>query len=807
MRFTLGSIQQFVADKLSLPEVTSGLINLGIEVEKIINRKDDLADFLVAEIIATEPHPNADSLKLCTVDNGKEKLQIVCGAKNARAGIKVVLAPIGTVIPNGNFAIKASKIRGVDSNGMLCSANELLISDEDEGIIELPNSSVNGQEALVALGLNDAAIEVSITPNRGDCISAMGLARDLAALYPDKIFQKPNIPTIEYSAQRPKIVANILAENHCSFFALCEIENIQNKHSPDWLKHFLANVGIKSISLVVDIANYIAHVFGQPLHVYDRDALEGGLSVSYPSEGEDFIGLDDKIYKLSATDLVVKDNNSAKALAGILGAKESSCNENTKNIVIEAAVFDKVAIARTGRRLKIDSHARYRFERSIDQEFALQALILAVSMLSEYAGGKVLQPTIIQSKQYFPKTIKLEFSFIDKKLGFKIAKELITEILTNLGFVFTEKKDDYLLLVIPSWRADINITEDIVEEIARVYGYNNIPNASLPPLNDRVEVKAMLSPKQRMLKDSRRIIASIGYHEILSWSFMDSKAVPLFSRLVEELYLDNPISQELNYMRPTILPNMLKIAEQNIARSQTDVSLFEIGPVFEYNNDKKQILESSHISGLRIGVKNEKNWQYKEQKYDFFDIKADIQNLFQELGFNLAQCQLDRQTPNYYHPSRSARLRLGSNVLGFIGQLHPKIGKFYDIKDNIFAFELNADNLPQPKLKYGKKSELKLSNYQEVDRDFAFIINKNQAVGDVIAAISKIDKKLITDIKLFDLYEGQAIMDGMKSMAFAVTLQSLEGTLSNETINEISDKIINFMKTNYGAILRDQKYV
>ena len=806
MRFTLSSIQQFFIEKPSLQEVTSGLINLGVEVEKVIDRKQDLASFLVAEIISAEPHENANNLKLCIVDNGKEKLQIVCGAPNARAGIKVVLAPIGSIIPNGNFVIKASKIRGVDSNGMLCSANELMISDEDEGIVELEKDAIKGQQAIVALGLNDPVIEVSITPNRGDCISSMGLARDLAAIFPNKGFKKSIIPTLNYSIQPSKIASNILAKEHCSFFSLCEIENVQNHQSPSWLKHSLMNSGITSISLIVDIANYISHMYGQPLHAYDRDKLNGSLSFIWAKDGEEFLGLDDKTYKLTANDLIIKDDNACQAIAGVIGSKASACGVDTKNIIIESAVFDKIAVSETGRRLKIDSHARYRFERSVDQEFAFSALILAVEMITSFSG-KALKPIVIQNNQYEAKTIKIAFDIIDKKLGFKIPKDNVHNILTNLGFISLEKDENYLLLQVPSWRFDVNIVEDIVEEVARVFGYNNIPNISLPSFVIGASIKAMLSTKQRMFKDARRIIASIGYHEILSWSFTDSRAITIFTKEFQELYIDNPISQELDYMRPSIFPNMLKIAAQNITRSQTDISLFEIGPVFDYSNSDNKISEFSYISGLKIGLKNEKNWQNKEQKYHFFDIKSDIQHIFQELGFNLGQCQLDRETPNYYHPSCSARIRLGSNILGFFGQLHPKINKYYDVKDNIFGFEINADNLPALKCKYGKKSELKLSHYQDVDRDFAFIINKNQAVGEVISAINKIDKKLIVDIKLFDLYEGKAIKDDMKSIAFTVKLQSIDATLSNEVINDISNKIINCMKNTYGAILRDQKYV
>ena len=797
MRFGLNDLKKFLHTNASPEDIAKALTSLGLEVEKITMRTD-LAPFVVASIVSTSPHPNADRLKICIVDDGSpESKTIVCGASNAKGGMKVVLAPIGAKIPNGEFIIKQSKIRDQLSFGMLCSFNELNLEGDSDGIIELEKDAQVGQSFASYAGLDDAIFEISITPNRADCLSIMGIARDLAATNIGK-FIHPEKPTITFDNKiEAAIKIEITNQNIASQFIAIEIENVTNKESPAWLKNALTKAGMKPISLLVDIGNYIAHNYGQPLHIYDRDKISEKLSITLAQNSENFTGLNDKTYVLSDNDIIVRDKNAAQCIAGILGSSASGCSISTTNILIEAANFNKINIAKTGRMLKIDSDARYKFERGVDESLANEAIMQAASLIIELCGGNILKPTVIKTNELPKKYIEMPADFVGNKLGAHIEVDLITQILMSLGFEVTIKQN-ILEVCVPSWRQDISIAEDLVAEIARIYGYDKIAPLALQAPQSNYSY--MLNARQRISIDSRHIMAANGYHEVIAWSFASSKDCSKFSALHDELFLQNPLTSELDYMRPSALVNMLKILENNVARSVFSMAMFEVGPIF--SKAELKTIETECISAIKYGYKDYKSWQSQDREYNFFDIKADVAYLLEEFNIDIDKCVITRNAPCYYHPTKSALIKLDDNIIGYFGQIHPNLAQDYNLKLDSFAFEIFPDNFPIALSKHGKKTNLSLSNYPVVTKDLAFILDKNCNVGNIINDIKLIDAALIKKVQLFDLYEGDKVAEGLKSIAFTYWMQSQEATLTNEQIHELMNKIIDFMMKKYNATLR-----
>jgi phenylalanyl-tRNA synthetase beta chain len=776
MKFTISWLEKFLDTNATQQQIIEGLTNLGLEVEEVINQADIYAPFIVAEIISIDPHPEADKLRICKVNNGKKIIQIVCGAPNARAGIKVVLAPIGAEIPSNGLKIKESKIRNISSYGMLCSGSELNLSEESDGILELEEKHKVGELFSESYGLNETLIEISVTPNRGDCLGVYGIARDLSAagfgeLKPlDSEYLKGNFKSpisVDISSSKaPKYIGRYF-------------KNVENKASPQWLQNALKSIGLAPISALVDITNYFTFAFGRPLHVFDADKISK-IEVREANEGESFTALNDKEYKLNAEELVIADGAKILGLAGIIGEKESSVSMSTKNIFLEIGLFDADSVTKAARAHQIDTDAKFRFERKIDSEFMTQALDLATKMIIEIAGGDYSEAVIVNNLDFKPTKVEFHASELKKRIGVEYEQKTIDSILLSLGF-----KSEGSIYTVPSWRHDITSKEDIVEEVARIHGYNNIPAIALPISNN---LSTTLDMKQRNIYRMQRFAASLGLDEVVTWSFMNSKRAELFSELKTELHLKNPISNELNYMRPSIVPNLLEVAHKNQNRGMNDIQIFELGSIFTGINPDQQMLS---LAGLRVGNNNERNIYGDMRKVDLFDSKDDIFKSIAEVGLDPSKLQYrDDKAPGYYHPGRSSALALGKNIIGYFGELHPSIIKAYDLNNNAVAFELLIDNMPVSKSKFGRKGPLKTSDYQAVERDFAFIVKQDISVDLIMRSASQVDKKLIKSVDIFDIYSGKGVDEGDKSVALRVIIQASDRTLAENELEQLSAKII-----------------
>ena len=792
MRFTLSWLKQFLDTDASLEKVARTLTSIGLEVEDIDDKALSLAEFEVAKIIETIQHPEANKLKICQVQTKSGIIQVVCGASNARSGIKIVLANIGVLIPNGNFRIKESVIRGVASSGMICSGSELGLNDDSDGIIELIDNAIVGDRIAAYLGVDDPVIHINITPNRADALGVRGIARDLAASAIGEL-KKLTIPKLN---QTFKSQYNLSVKNSdaCPFFAVREIKGLQNKQSPKWLKTLLANIGIGSISAIVDVTNYICYSFGQPLHAYDASAIKDGLVVDIVSSECKIQALNGKEYLLQNGDIIIKDGFDVQCVAGIIGGLRSACSEKTTSILLEAASFNSEYIAKTGRRIALDTDSRYRFERNVDKSFALQALDLATEIITDICGGQVSELISYGSHISPSRYLNFPISFLHSRANLMLNSKEIIDILEKLGFI-CNLRNESIDIEIPSWRYDVSIKEDIVEEIMRIYGYDNIEQIPLPFSG----TTKIIPDYQRRISDIKRLLASLGYNESVSWSFMDSKKAALFTTLKNELTLQNPINIDLDYMRPSILPNLLQICYNNFNRSFQNLSLFEVGPIFK--DASEQV--TNHAAGVRAGYRSDKNIHGDRRLYDIFDIKADISSIFKHIGLDLDKCQIKKNVPDYYHPTRSASICLGPNILGYFGAVHPTILKKFNIDTDILAFELDISALPMSKKKFGKRSEYVVSNYPCVTRDYAFIIDKSIAIMELLNFIKNIDKSLIRTVDLFDIYSDNRIESGKQSVALSVNMQDDNKTLSEDDIAVINKKIIDGMQKRFDAILRD----
>ncbi|CAK6515921.1 phenylalanine--tRNA ligase subunit beta [Rickettsia helvetica] len=833
MKFTLLWLKQFLETSASVTEIAEALIAIGLEVEEVIDKAAELQKFEVAYITNTKPHPSADKLKLCDVETKSGMLQIICGASNARAGIKVVLANIGIEIPNGKFKIKESVIRGEKSCGMLCSEEELLLASESEGIIELPEDAVVGENFTKYYGLDDPIFVINVTPNRGDALGVYGIARDLAAKGIG-ILKELEISEIK-STFISKMKLNVQDKEACPLFTFREIRNLKNKPSPDWLRKLLKNVGVKTISSLVDVTNYISYSFGQPMHAYDVDRIKGGITVARhceekqekqlssrgltagsneitsavsdsldtvvkPRDDKDdvakFHALNGKEYLLTENDLAIKDESGIQGLAGVIGGADSSCTDSTTNIILEAACFNAKMVAASGRKHQIDTDARYRNERNIDRNFTEKALDIATNLILSICGnGEVSKVVKVGEKESQKKPLDFSACYLEKITGIKLNIKEIEAILNKLGFI-TDVKGEIIKVIAPSWRHDITILEDIAEEIARIYGYDKIESIKLPELDqDNNKLR-----EHKRISSFKRILASKGYDEVVTNSFMNSEDAKLFAELKEELFLLNPISIEDNYMRPTILPNLLSIVSKNLARSIKDMAFFEVGPSFVDLNT-----EATYLTAIISGSYNNKNPHSLGRGYDVFDLKGDLEQVFDYAGLSIDKCIATNGTalPQYYHPTRAVNIGLGKNLLGHFGQIHPKILKYYDINQEIFAFELNITNLPLIKAKFGKRDEFAVSDFQANFRDYAFIVDQDQAVGEIISYINNFNKKLIKSVILFDIYSGDKLPEGKKSIAIKIELQADDRTLSDTDLNSFSKDLVAAISQKFQGTLRE----
>ena len=799
MIITLPWLKEHLKTKANENEIVDKLTNIGLEVEGVKEISDELSEFKIAKILKAEKHPNADKLKVCDVSlGGKDILKVVCGAPNARDGLITIYAPPGAIIPKTKFQLKVAKIRGVESAGMLCSESELNLSGESEGIIELVNKEKDIGKSYFKSN-SDKVIDISITPNRPDCLGVRGIARDLSSTGIGKLsFIKKK--KLKQTAKH-LIKTSITKDTHqgCLTFGSCYIKNIVNKESPDWLKNKLYTLGLKPISAVVDITNYVMFDLNRPLHAYDADKIDNEIIVRDSKEGEEFEALDNKKYKLKKGMCVITDKTSVLGLGGIIGGTKTSTEFDTKNILLESAYFLPTSIRKTSRELAINTDAKYRFERGIDPNSVSEGLRVATELILEICGGQASKFIITGKKSQKSKIIKFEIDKFENLIGIPLSIDEAKKILISLGFNCKKGKKD-IKVEIPTWRPDINQEVDLVEELIRIKGFNNIKLVS-PERNRENET---LDFKQKLFHLSQRSLASKGFLESVTWSFTDSNVDSQFSKGEKEIKILNPISSDLDVLRRSIFSNLAIYLKKNQDRGYDDVSLFEIGPVFFGKNPGEQQIV---IGALKSGKIGRKSWIEKERNIDVFDIKSDVVKTLIELGVSEKDLFISDNTKNCYHPGRSGSINLKSEKgphLAYFGEIHPAIIKKLDFKEpNIYGLEIFLKNIPEPnkKIRQTKKS-FQPSDFQKSQRDFAFIIDKIFKIGLLEKIIKEIDTSIIQDVTTFDVYEGENIPKDKKSVAINVTLQSTIKTLSEKDLDQISNKIIDVVKEKTGATIR-----
>ena len=801
MKITFDWLKDHLKTNFKEKNLLEQLTNIGLEVESVENLYADNQLFKIAKIVRTEKHPNADRLKVCDVNIGEKELRkVVCGAANAIEGLVTIYAPPGAIIPKTKTKLVVAKIRGVVSHGMLCSEFELNLSDESDGIIELIKSKYEKNIGKSYFSKsNSSLIDLSITPNRSDCLGVRGIARDLAA----SGFGKLKDLKEKKIKSKIKQTLNVKIKNEknqgCSIFGSCLIKNVKNTESPQWLKDKLISIGQKPISAIVDITNYVMFDINRPLHAYDADKIEKGIIVRNSKLGEEFIALDDKKYKLENDICVISDNKGILGIGGIIGGKRSSTEFDTKNILLEAAYFEPKSIRNAAKKLNLDTDAKFRFERGIDKLSIENGLNKAAYLIKEICGGEISKIDIQKTENYKTKTIKFNPNLFENISGFKISIKEMQKILIDLGFKSKIEKK-YLKLVVPSWRPDISQEIDIVEELVRISGYENIK--IINPVRERT--KSTLTQSQKLFHFLQRSIASKGYLEAITWSFTDASYNDHFKSKNKEVKIINPISSELGVLRNSIFSNLIMYMSKNIDRGFKDLSIFEIGPVFTGSNPGEQ---TTVLCALSAGKKSRLSWIEKERNIDVFDMKKDVIQTLVEAGYSDKKFFIDSETPNYYHPGKSGRLFLSKEkdqVAAYFGEIHPKILKKTDIKtDTLLGFEIFLDNLKLPKKTLNdRKSKFTISDYQKSERDFAFVVNKNVNAQDLINAISSLDQNLISNVKVFDVYEGENIPGSQKSIAISVTIQSTEKTLNDNDLENINNSIIKTVENKTGAKIR-----
>ncbi len=799
MIITIPWLKEHLKTSAKENEIIDRLTNIGLEVEGVKENSGEMSKFKIAKVLKAEKHPNADKLKVCDVTiGGKEILKVVCGAPNAREGLITIYAPPGAIIPKTNFELKVAKIRGVESKGMLCSESELNLSEESEGIIELNNKEKEIGKSYFKSSLQKA-IDISITPNRADCLGVRGIARDLSSAGVGKLIQSKRKKIKQNTKHQIKTSITKEKNQGCDTFGSCYIKNITNKESPEWLKNRLIALGLKPISAVVDITNYVMFDLNRPLHAYDADKIKQEIIVRNAKEGEMFEALDNKKYKLKKGMCVISDKSGVLGLGGIIGGITTSTELGTKNILLEAAYFSPSSIRKTARTLNINTDAKYRFERGIDPNSIKDGLELATELILKICGGEASKFQISGKTDQKNKIINFQIEKFEKLVGVPINVKEIDKILSSLGFK-CKKSEKKIKVEVPSWRPDVSLDEDLIEELIRIKGFNNIK--LIEPTKKRTQ--DTLTFKQKLFHLSQRSLASKGYMEIVSWSFTDSKIDKQFSKGEKVIPIYNPISSDLDVLRRSIFSNLAIYLKKNQDRGYEDLSLFEIGPTFFGKNPGEQQIV---LGGIKSGKINRKSWLNKERNVDVFDIKSDAIKTLIELGVEEKNLFVSDNTKNSYHPGRSGSITLKSEKgphLAYFGEIHPAIIKNLDCKDkNIFGFEIFLKNIPEPnkKLRQSKKS-FQASDYQKSERDFAFVIDKIFKIGNLEKIIKEVDENLIQNVFTFDVYEGENIPKDKKSVAINVTLQAIDKTLSENDLEDISKKIIDTVSKKTGATIR-----
>jgi len=810
MKFTLSWLKDHLDTDADLDTILENLTDLGLEVEEVIDPAATLGAFSICRIIEAVQHPDADRLRLCRVEawpNGPDKpsteVQVVCGAPNARTGLVGVFAAVGTHVPGTGVDLKAGVIRGVESNGMLCSERELMISEDHDGIIDLPADTPLGVRYIDFADLNDPVIDIAITPNRPDALGVRGVARDLAARGIGTL--KPMPTQVVEGKFKSSISVSLyedVKDSACPFFAGRMIKGVKNGPSPAWLQQRLRGIGLRPINCLVDITNYITYDRARPLHVFDVAKVTGNIHVRLSKQGEELVALDGKSYSFDDTMTLVCDDAGAEAIGGVMGGEASGCSDETTDVFIESAYFDPIRTAITGRKLKINSDARYRFERGIDPAFTQSGIELATKMILDLCGG---EPSDVITAGAVPNTGRsfvLRENRVESLVGMVIEKAEQQRILETLGFEVTDTDAGFDVSV-PSWRPDVHGEADLVEEIARVASLTKLESKPLGRPSAGV-MKPVLTTAQKRVGAARRALAASGLNEAVCYTFVSHDAAVAFGGGQDTKILANPISSEMSDMRPSLLPGLLEAAARNQARGFDSINLFEIGPEFQGGEPGEQ---RDVAAGIRAGSNGPKDWTGSKRIFDLFDAKADAEAALSAVGAPVENLGVFRDVPEWWHPGRAARLSLGpKNTLAIFGELHPKIISQFDLKGPVVGFEVFLENIPHPKKKSATRAALNLSDYQAVDRDFAFVIDQDVEAEKLIRAARGADKKLIDGVTVFDVFEGEqaqaAMGEGKKSVAISVRLQPSDATLTDKDIEQVSDKIIAMIQKSTGGFLR-----
>ena len=801
MKFTLSWLKEHLDTQASVDDITEALTDLGLEVEGVENPAAKLESFTLAKVKEASQHPDADRLRVCTVETDQGDAQIVCGAPNARAGITVVLARPGDYVPGIDVTLSVGTIRGVESHGMMCSERELELSEEHDGIIELPSGEV-GQKFIDWLAANDPAkvdpvIEIAITPNRQDALGVRGVARDLAArgLGSLKPYEMSKI-----AGSFPCPIGISIAEDTLEVaphFTGRVIRGVKNGPSPAWLQDRLRAIGLRPISALVDVTNFFTHDQNRPLHVFDADKVQGDLRVHRAEGGEEMLALDEKTYSFKAGHMIIADDRGPESIAGVMGGEESGCTEETVNVFLESAYWDMVQIAYTGRDLKINSDARYRFERGVDPEYTRPGLEAATKMILDLCGGEASEVVEAGAAPNTARSYPLNTKRVISLVGMDIPKEEQVRILTSLGFSATGT-GDVIEVWVPSWRRDVQGEADLVEEIARVASLTKLQPVPLPRPSAGVP-SAVLTPMQKRERSARRTIAALGYNECVTYSFIDKASAELFGGGSDATMLENPISSEMSHMRPALLPGLLQAAARNQARGMMDLALFEVGAAFQGGEPGEQHLQAA---GILVGHSGPRDPLGARRAVDVFDIKADAEAALAAIGAP-AKAQILRNAPAWWHPGRSGMICLGpKKVLGIFGELHPKILKSMDVKGPAMAFTLFPEEVPMPRSANASRGALAISDLQSVERDFAFVVDAQVEALDLVNAAAGADKALVQEVRVFDEFIGGSLGEGKKSIALAVRLQPKDKTLTEEEIEAVGVKIIEKVSKATGGTLR-----
>jgi len=801
VKFTLSWLKDHLDTSASLDEIVNTLTMIGLEVERVEDKAKEYAPFKVVQILEAVQHPNADRLRVCKVDNGSgAPLQIVCGAPNARAGLKTVLGLPGTYIPAKDITLSVGKIRGVESQGMMISGAEIGVNDDHSGIIEMPEDAVIGTPFAEVLGISEPVIEINLTPNRPDCTGVNGIARDLGAtLIGD---YKENAPKRIAGTFPCPVTVNIEAPELCPAFALRLVRGVKNGPSPEWLQKRLAAIGLRPINALVDITNYITYDRARPLHVFDAKKVTGNLTVRRAQNGEQLLALDGKTYALDNAMCVIADERAVESLAGIMGGEESGCDETTTDVLIESALWNELNIAQTGRKLGINTDARYRFERGVDPNFTVPGLDLATQMVLDFCGGEASEMVLAGDTTAPEKVIDFPLSEVPRLSGLKLPLPEIRRVLEKLGF-FIAGQGEKVKVAVPSWRPDVHGRADIVEEVVRIVGVDKVPPTPFPR-GDKAR-KPVLTTIQNRTRKAKRALAARGLVEAVTWSFVSKREAELFGGGQPELALANPIAAELSDMRPSLLPGLIMAAQRNADRGIGDAALFEVGQIFKGDRPEDQFTAAT---GLRRALAKPdgagRHWSRPATPVDAFDAKADAFAVLAAAGAPMQALQIVPGGPAWLHPGRSGTIQMGpKNVIGAFGELHPRTLAALKADGPLVGFEVLLETIPEPKAKATRaKPMLELSPFQPVERDFAFIVDRAVKAGDIVRTAQGVDKKLITAVSVFDVYEGKGIDPDKKSVAIAVTLQPRDKTMTDLEIEALAAKIVAEVVKRTGGTLR-----